>query len=72
MFKILYFYIFNRSSINICSKNSIKPYFKFYFGWDGFYKNKMAESGPYIWQLQFTNLFNSKKELINGNLNLLR
>ena len=32
MFKILYFYIFNRSSINICLKNSIKPYFKFYFG----------------------------------------
>ena len=42
------------------------------FGWDGFYKNKMAESGTYIWQLQFTNLFNSKKELINGHLNLLR
>ena len=42
------------------------------FGWDGFYKNKMAESGTYIWQLQFTNLFNSKKELINGYLNLLR
>ena len=42
------------------------------FGWDGFYKNKMAESGTYIWQLQFTNLFNSKKELINGHVNLLR
>ena len=42
------------------------------FGWDGFYKNKMAESGTYIWQLQFTNLFNSKKEQINGHINLLR
>ena len=42
------------------------------FGWDGLYINKMAESVTYIWQLQFTNLFNSKKELINGHLNLLR
>jgi gliding motility-associated-like protein len=42
------------------------------FGWDGTYKNKAAQIGTYTWQLQFTNLFNSKKELINGHVNLLR
>jgi len=42
------------------------------FGWDGTYKNKTAQIGTYTWQLQFTNLFNSKKELINGHVNLLR
>ena len=42
------------------------------FGWDGTYKKKAAQTGTYTWQLQFTNLFNSKKELINGHVNLLR
>jgi len=42
------------------------------FGWDGTYKNKTAQIGTYTWQLQFTNSFNSKKELINGHVNLLR
>ena len=42
------------------------------FGWDGTYKNNTAQIGTYTWQLQFTNSFNSKKELINGHVNLLR
>ena len=42
------------------------------FGWDGTYKNIAAQIGTYTWQLQFTNSFNSKKELINGHVNLLR
>jgi gliding motility-associated-like protein len=42
------------------------------FGWDGTYKNNAAQIGTYTWKLHFTNLFSSKKELINGHVNLLR
>jgi len=40
--------------------------------WDGTNKNKAAQIGTYTWKLHFTNLFSSKKELINGHVNLLR
>ena len=42
------------------------------FGWDGTYNDKIAQSDTYIWQMQFTNLFNLKKELVNGHINLVR
>jgi gliding motility-associated-like protein len=43
------------------------------FGWDGTYKNRIAQDGTYAWELIFTN--NScigKKEHLYGHVNLIR
>ena len=43
------------------------------FGWDGTYKNRIAQDGTYTWELIFTN--NSclgKKEHLYGAVNLIR
>lgn len=63
--KINYFRVFNRWGEKVFETNEIGK------GWDGRYKNQMADVGTYFWTLSVNNRF-GKEEMIKGDVTLIR
>ena len=42
------------------------------YGWDGTYNNKIAETGSYIWKVQFKEKQTEKEHITTGHLNLVK
>jgi len=41
-------------------------------GWDGTYKGKMSPSGTYVWVVRFASYFDSERQILTGQVTLLK
>lgn len=62
--------IFDRWGSCVFNKSNFLPNSS-YYGWDGTFKGKKMMSGVYIYMLE-TTLINGSKEILKGDLNLIR
>lgn len=58
--------IYNRWGEQLFATNDVKS------GWDGIVKGEFAQDGIYTWKIEFTSLENNMKQVVTGNVNLLR
>lgn len=64
--KNYYMSIYNRWGEQLFETNDVKT------GWDGVVKGEFVQDGIYTWKIEFISLKSDVKQLLTGNVNLLR